>query len=140
MNMVIPNEGKTKWLDAAVLLSGGSDTVFNVKLYQNNYTPVDGSTAADFTEATFTGYTAVALTRSTFGAAAITSNVAYSTYPTPPAFNCTGGSSQTIYGWYMVGATSGKVYAAQKFDTARTLSPGASETLDPFKIALETLP
>lgn len=137
--IVVPNEGKIlaleRWLAPDVVT--GED--WNVKLYSNNYTPVDASTASDFTEATFTGYAQVAVTESDWSGATITSNVAYSTSSLSPLYSCTGGGGQTIYGWYAVGATSGKVLAAEKFATAIVLVSGASIELDPFKIAFQTL-
>jgi hypothetical protein len=41
------------------------------------------------------------------------------------------GSSQTIYGWYIVGATSGTLIAAEKFATARTLVSPDTITVTP---------
>lgn len=138
MKMVIPDEGKTVALDTEMKSSGTASETWHVRLYSNNYTPVNSSTASDFTEATFTGYAEVDIAPSDWGASAIVSNVAYSTSGVTPAFTCSGGSPQTVYGWYAVGATSGKVRAAQKFDTARVMSTGATETLNPAKMALKT--
>lgn len=139
MNMVIPNEGKIlaldRWLDPDS--STGEDWV--IRLYSNNYTPIPASTLASFTEATFTGYSAVTLDPADFATATITSDVAYSTNSVTPTYTCTGGGGQTIYGWYAEGATSGKVLAAQKFDTARVFTPGSTEAINPFKIAFQTL-
>lgn len=136
--MVIPNEGKQlaldRWLDPDN--SPGENWV--IRLYSNNYTPVDGSTVANFTEAAFTGYAAVSLNPATFPTSSISANVAVSTYPTAPTFTCTGGGGQTVYGWYAEGATSGKVLAAQKFDAARVIVSGSNEKLDPFTISFKT--
>lgn len=137
MLMVIPDEGKNLWLDRA-LGRVGADTSWRIRLYQNNYTPVDGSTLASFTESTFTGYSQVTVTEGAFGAAVVTANVAEANTSSPPTYTCTGGSAQNAYGWYMVGVTTGKVYAAQKFDNVRSMAPGAVEELDPFQFSLKT--
>lgn len=138
MLMVIPDEGKLKWLYWALDTDGSDLEDFVLDLYQNNYTPDDASTASSFTVSSFGGYAQVSLLRSAFGAPAITSHVAYSGVSTPPAFSCTSGGSQTAYGWYLRGATSDKVLAAAAFDVPRVMSPGATETLDPFRLGLKT--
>jgi hypothetical protein len=137
-NMVIPNEGKLLWLEWALTGDGSSLEDFVVRLYSNNYTPVDGSTLANFTEATFTGYTELDIMRSDFSTPVIVANVAEAQTSVPPEWTCTGGAAQDIYGWYLVGVDSGKVLAAQRFDAVRTMAAGATETLDPFKIKLKT--
>lgn len=138
MNMVIPDEGKPYWLNRSLHPSGNPSENWTVRLYVNDYTPVDGSTVADFTAASFTGSGAVTVPASGWSAAVIVSNVAESTNSTTPTWTNTGGSTQTAYGWYAVGATSGVVLCAQRFDISRTMSPGATETLSPFKVKLKT--
>jgi hypothetical protein len=136
--MMIPNEGKLKWLTWALVNNAGGIEDLHVHLYQNNYTPVDGSTLANFTESTFAGYAAEPLVRTNFGAPVLVGNVAYSTYPTDPTFVCTAGGPQLVYGWWMDGDVSGKVYAAARFDNTRSMAAGATETLSPFAIGLKT--
>jgi hypothetical protein len=134
--ILVPDEGETRlWTE---LLDGGTVREnWTLKLYQNNYTPVPGSTAASFTEANFTGYASKTLTRTvsastwqTVAEGAPTgawngqANVAKSTYGTSAqVFSITGGASQTVYGYYVVGATSGKVIMAEQFASSRTLNP-----------------
>jgi hypothetical protein len=137
-NMVIPNEGKEVLLDLAIHDAGAALEDWSLDLYQNNYTPVDASTLADFTPSTFTGYVAVPITRAEMGGAAVVANVAERTRSVPPEFVCTGGTSQNAYGWFLTGEISGKVYAAQRFDTVRVMGPGATQTIDPFKFKLKT--
>lgn len=138
MLMVIPDEGKLKWLYWALCTAGGDLEDFTLRLFQNNITPDDDTVLADFTEATFGGYAAVAITRAAMGAPAISSHVAYSTKSVAPVFTCTSGSAQTVYGWYLESNTSHKCVATQRFDAARSMSPGATESIDPFKIGLKT--
>lgn len=135
-NWVIPDEGKTYWLDRALLASGFTTEDYTLKGFQNDYTPDDASTASSFTESSYTGYLSVTITHSSFPASTITSHVAYSAAP-DASFTCTGGSTQTMYGVYLVGATTGKVLAAVRFDNPRSMSPGATETVTP-KFGLKT--
>lgn len=140
MNMVIPNEGKILWLNAALKLEmAGPFESWVVDLFTNNVLVSDSSTAAGFTLATFTGYAQVSVLRSQFAYPTITSNVAYTQRSSAPSFTCTGGSAQTCYGWIMRGATSGTIWAGQNFDVARIMSSGVTETLNPFKFGLKTL-
>lgn len=124
MPAICPNEGEIRL--GTDLLAGGSLENWTEKLFQNNITPAETDTSATYTEATFTGYSALTLTRTISG----------STWSTPAsnAVNPIGGeasdarslygasanvwsstSSQTIYGYYRVGATSGKVVQAERF-------------------------
>ncbi len=138
MNMVIPNEGKQKWLDWCCRDDGTGLESFVVDLYMNDYTPVDASVAADFTTAAFTGYAQEPIAREDFGAPAIVANVAEITSAVSPTFTCTGGAGATVYGWFMRSNIDGTVMAAQRFDAARVMTAGTVELLDPFTIKLKT--
>lgn len=137
-NMVIANEGKIKWLGWALVSDGSDFEDFVISLYQNNYVPEETDTAGNFTVATFTGYADVPADRANFSDPTIAANIATSVLSFFPTFTCTGGASQVVFGWYMLGATSGTLLAAQVFDAPRTMSPGISEILNPFQISLKT--
>jgi hypothetical protein len=138
MLMVVTNDGKEYFLSLAMQVPTVASEDWFVKLFKNNFTPVDGSVTADFTEATFTGYSAVGIGPGSMNPPAVVANVAESTYTGPPVFTCTGGADETVYGWFLMGDSSGKTYLAQKFDTPRLMTPGAVESLDPFKIKMKT--
>jgi hypothetical protein len=137
-NMVIPNQGKIKLLDWAIHDAGAAQENFWLALYSNNYTPDDNTTLSNFTEATFLGYQLLAVLRSQMTATALLANVAYQWRVPTPVYNCTGGAAQTIYGWYLVSQQTNQVIAAQRFDVPRVMSPGATESLDPFRFALKS--
>ena len=73
-----------------------------LKLYQNNITPSDTDVASTYTEANFTGYSAITLTGASWNAAA-SGTIAYSAQQT---FTCSGASSNNIYGYYVIQTTS----------------------------------
>lgn len=100
-------------------------------LYQNNYTPVDASVFADFTEATFNGYVAQSFT---FAAATTVATRGKVVANAPCVFTCTGGSpSNTIYG-YMIGDTlTGEVVWAERFGSSQFMSNNG----DQISITLE---
>ena len=123
---VAPNEGRVVLVNN--LLAGGTLEAWSLRLFKNNYTPLVTSVLADFTEADFTGYSAKTLTRSqtgsTWGAASITSDISQSEYGTDQSFTYTGATSQSVYGWYIVGATSGKVIIAHKWTDGARVAVG----------------
>lgn len=132
MLMVCTNDGKKRVLDLFWGNSANHGENFILELYKNIYTPVNTSVTADFTAATFTGYSAVTINTATFGAATIVSNEGNATLAPAPTFTCTGGGGELVYGWFLRGATSGKTYFAQQFDTPRNMIAGSVEALDPF--------
>jgi hypothetical protein len=87
-----------------------------LRLFKNNYTPVDGSTEANFVEADFTGYTGKTLA----GASWVVTPGA----PTEAAFalqefaSTADQTTQNIYGAYLAQISSGKAIAAGRFSDA----------------------
>lgn len=136
MLMVIPDEGKEYWLNVLVGLAGMED--LNVQLYSNNYTPVDGSTASDFTAATFTGSGVYQVVLADWGVVAVVANVAQVDATPPPEWTHGGGAAQVVYGWFAVTDVGGVVAMAQRFDSSRNMTPGSVESLDPFRLKLKT--
>jgi hypothetical protein len=84
-----------------------------MKLFQNNYTPVHGTTLSNLTEATFVGY--VASSAITFGTAYLNSQ-GYAEIDGPTTqFTCTASTTpNTIYG-YWVEDGSGNLLYAERF-------------------------
>jgi hypothetical protein len=136
MNMVIPNEGKAYLLDVALGVAPAEDLV--VRLYQNNYTPVDGSTAGSFTAGTFTGSGAITVPQANWSASVIVSDVAQSDATPFPSWTHGGGAAQTVYGWYALTSVTGLCVMAQRFDAARNMTSGSTEALDPFRMKSKT--
>jgi len=138
MNMVIPNEGKMKWLRWAVGTNGVDLEDYVLALYRNDITPVDTSSTGDFTTANFLGYLPVTILRSEMGTPVIVSNVAETTRSNPPTFTSVDPAAQTIYGWILLSSVFSTLMAAQRFDSPRLMTLGASLAIDPFKIKLKT--
>lgn len=138
--MLLPNEGITFLLDNMLHNPLTTNEDLHLDLYNNNYTPVPGSTFSDFTVASFTGYAQVTLTRSGWGSSALVGNKAVATYTTNPiTWTVTGTSTDTIYGYLVRGATSGKVYFAELISPARPMQT-IGDTLNltlPFELETE---
>ncbi len=111
----ITNEGEDIALKALVNHTAGQNLV--LRLFKNNFTPADASVAGDFTEATFTGYAALTLTGASWVATpGAPSSIAYAQQTFTSSANQT---AQTIYGYYLTQASSGKVVGAQLFTNPR---------------------
>lgn len=130
MALVIADVGEIELLDKMLKDALSVDETYTLKLYQNNYTPLASSVAGDFTEANFTNYTSKTLVRASWGAATTVSNKASSTYATIQSWTC-GASGNTIYGYLVIGTTSGILLWAEKFASARILTSGDDLNLVP---------
>jgi len=128
--LLSPQQGETQLLTD--LLSSGEN--WTLKLFQNNYTPTSADTPASYTEATFTGYSSKTLTRTVTGSTwstptAASPSVSQYNAGTPQSWSAT--SAQAIYGYYLVGATSGKLIWAEKFASPISLVNPSTLTLVP---------
>lgn len=104
-----------------------ADRTLTMRLYQNDYTPVDAATHANFTEADFTGYLAVDLA---FGAVSNTGGTA-TAVATAASFvvGATPSRTNTIYGWY-IEDQDGAAIAAERFSDAPRAMDTAGDTID----------
>lgn len=123
--LLVPDVGEVLLLTN--LLAGGALENWTLKLYKTNVTPAEGDTAASYTVADFTGYANKTLTRTVAGGTWATPTTSSGTTSslynsgTPQAWTC-GASGNTIYGYYIVGATSTTLAWAELFGTARVLA------------------
>ena len=126
---IVPNDGEPTLLNN--LLAGGALENWTLKLYKTNVPPSETDVA--YTVADFTNYANRTLTRSVSGATwsvpasgaptggwSAEASVAESTYQ-QQSWTC-GAVGNTIYGYWIEGATSGKVIMAELFGTPRTLA------------------
>lgn len=108
MALNFPDSGENLVLEMIVNKTAAQNLV--IKLYKNNITPSDTDTAATYTEAAFPGYSAITLTGASWNAAA-SGTITYSAQQT---FSCTGTSTDDIYGYYVVQATSGTLVYSER--------------------------
>lgn len=113
MAIVIPNVGETYQLDEliAALLDGA---LFH--LFATSTTLDEDTTLADFTECSFTGYAAVALT----GWSAATIELDGKAHSSPSNVSITPGSggSGNVYGWYVTDAGDTEVLFCDSYSGA----------------------
>lgn len=92
-------------------------------LYVNDYTPTinDASDLSDYTEASFSGYSRVAL--SAFGSIVSDPGLAEITHDIVN-FTPSSGASGTAYGVLLIDSSDGSLILAVRFATPKTITPG----------------
>jgi hypothetical protein len=147
MALLVPHEGDVQLLTD--LLGGGSLENWQLGLFCTNIIPAETDTASTYTahETTFSGYYRKTLTRSIgastwntpvsqapSGAPAWSgrSQVGHSQYGAAPQSWTVGATGDSIYGYFIVGATSGKLICAEAFATPRTLANGDTLSITPI--------
>lgn len=124
MAVVLPNEGLTTLLEYWIGKTVNTFFDWLLVLFKNNYTPTQASVYADLVLATFTGYSAVTLTKANWTSAVIDTDKAVSTWnTTPQLWTCTAGS-ETIYGYALVTPSSPKIMAVERFASPVPVAPG----------------
>lgn len=115
MTILMPDNGEGDVLQYFVNLAAPQNLVLH--LFQNNITPAETDTAITYTEATFTGYSAITLTGASWGAPVegAPSSISYA----QQSFTSTAGAqNQNIYGVYLTRAVSGRIAYAERFTGA----------------------
>jgi hypothetical protein len=120
MPLVVPDAGELELLDKMLKDALSVDESYILRLYKNNATPSQSTVIGDFTEADFVGYSPVTMSRAGWASSSTVSNKAQSTYA-QQSWTC-GSTGNTVYGYYVVGASSGVCLWAEKFGSARVMS------------------
>jgi hypothetical protein len=111
MALLVPNSGEGLLLQYA--LNDAASENQSLRLYKNNITPGETDTAGTYTVADFTGYSNISLTGTSW---TVTPGA-----PTEGAYaqqtftSSADQASQSIYGYYVVGASSGTLLWAERF-------------------------
>lgn len=116
MNIVQTNAGALQILLDAL----GSSPTMMVRLFSNNHTFGAATVLGDLTECTFTGYAAAAPTWTTPALSGSTAQ----TLPSPAGvpFTYSGGSTTTVYGFYLTDSGGTVLYGGTTFSSPVTLS------------------
>lgn len=113
MALLVPNVGEQKI--AQLITNSAATTGENlmIRLFKSNTTPTSTMTLTDYTEATFTGYAAVAATSASWtitpGAPTSAAQTAAST------FTCSAATSESIYGYYISQENSSTLMWSERF-------------------------
>lgn len=126
MSLVLCNQAET--LALQYLLNRN----LTVKLFENNKTPAETDTEADYTEATFTGYAAKTLTYANWNFTPGAPSAA--TYNAAQTWTSSAGSQDKYaYGYFVVQAADGKLLWAERFSDGpyHIVNNGDTVTLTP---------
>ena len=118
-------------LDKMIKAALTVDENYILKLFQNNYTPDQATVTASLTEANFTNYVAKTLTRAGWNSAVVVTGDAQSSYGSSAQTWTCGASGNTVYGYWIEGATSGVALWAERFAVARVVASGDVLNLTP---------
>lgn len=128
MALVIPQEAITDSLEAFVNKTAPEDII--LRLYTNDATPATASTAADFTEASGSGYSAITLIPANWSTVVPGDEITPSTTTYPATTFTFSAAHDGIYGYYATRATSGRLAFAKRFTNAPLPIPGAGSTIE----------
>jgi hypothetical protein len=128
MVLLVPDVGEVELLDKLLKDALSVDENYTLKLFKNDITPAEGDVAGTYTEADFTGYVAKTLTRAGWAAASTLAGVTSTTFA-QQSWSPT--SAQTVYGYYVIGATSTVLLWAERFASPRALVSGDTLQLTP---------
>lgn len=109
MTLVVVNQGEEDMLDAILGVN------YTLRLFQNDVVSSDTLTEADFTEATFTGYSAVALTGGSWTTTA--GDPTSGQYAQQSFISSADQAAQTVYGYYVTRTSDGRLQWFEKFST-----------------------
>jgi len=115
MSVVIPNVGEVELLNKML-----KDEDLTLKLFKNNFTPDASTVIGDFEESDFTNYNSFALLKSGWSID-IVSGKAKAKYGTDPSWTC-GATGNTVYGYWIEGATSVTLLWTERFDSPIVLT------------------
>ena len=111
MALLVPNTGEN--LIVGMIVNKTAPENLILKLYKSNTTPAETDTAATYTEADFTGYSAVTLTGASWTVTGDTASYAQQSFT-----SSANQTLQNVYGYYLVQATSGTLIWAERFTDA----------------------
>jgi hypothetical protein len=109
MALVMPNQGEAIALEA--LVNKTAPETLELRLFTNNYTPINSTDETDVTEASGSGYSAKTLTG---GSWTVTPGSPSSAAYAQQTFTFSGALGN-VYGYYITQATSDKLVWAERF-------------------------
>jgi len=110
--LLVPNNGEGDMLSFIVNKSSPENLV--LRLFTNDVTPSEADTAATYTEAIGSGYSAITLTGASW---TITEGSPSTASYAEQTFTFTGALGN-VYGYYLTRATSGRIAFAERFSAA----------------------
>jgi predicted transcriptional regulator YdeE len=122
MALLVPDEGEVTLLEHMVNKVASAD--FKLHLFTNDYTPVEGSELADFTEAVAAGYAEITLTGADWTVATATGTTTAEHVQKTFTFT----AASVDYGYYVTNNAGTKVVWAERFSDAPHNIPSGGGT------------
>ena len=122
MSLLVPDVGEVLLLEYA--LNKTEPTEVKLKIYTNDYTPVEGSVVGDFTEATAAGYAAIELAGASWTIASSVGVTTASYAQQTETFT----AASTNYGYYITNNGGTQVLWAERFSDAPHTIPAGGGT------------
>lgn len=119
---IFPNVGAARMLEKA--LNAGNN--ITLKLYANNVTPAESDTAGVYTEVSGGGYASKTLTAGSWTVSGAADPATASYVAQVWTFS---GAIASIYGYFMIDASSGVLIAAERFSDGPYAIPSGGGTL-----------
>jgi len=127
----VPNAALLRLLDWMLKEDTSAVEDLALRLFTSMTTPGRNSVTADFTEATFGGYSQRLLPRAAYGPAVLDTNTAKMTLTGDALTWTPTDSGQTVRGCFIVGQGSNLLYAARVFASPRVMATGVPFNLFP---------
>jgi hypothetical protein len=125
MDLLFPDQGLVYQLQQ--ILTAG----VKYHLFSNNYTPTLDTLLSNLVEASWSGYTAVSLTWSSYSINGVSSHSGFA-LASPISFGNSSGSSQNAYGYYVTDSGNTLLLAVARFDAPPVVIPnGGTATVIP---------
>jgi len=133
LTLLVPDAGEVQLLTMA--LSKATVETQTLKLFVNDYAPVEGSIASNFTEMSTCGYVAKTLDRASWSTSSA-GGVTTASYP-QQTWTFTAGGPTTVYGYFIVETTSGIILWAELFESPQVIQNTGDQILLTPKFTLE---
>ena len=140
MALLVPNQAEARMIGMIVNATTAQNINLVLALYKNNLTPASTDVLADYTAATFTGYSPVTLTSGSWTVTAATSGApATATQSSATTFACTATTSESVYGYfiYQTGATV-MMWAERFSDGPYTIANNGDKVILTASVTLST--
>lgn len=109
MALVLVDQAENIAVEALVNKTAPQNLI--LRLFKSNTTPAETDTEATYTEADFTGYSAITLTGASWGAG----SGGTTSYAQQSFTSSAGSQNQAVYGYYLTQVTSGKLVWSERF-------------------------
>lgn len=140
MALLVPNQAEARMIGMIVNATTAQNLNLVLKLYKNNLTPASTDVLADYTESTFTGYSAATLSSGSWVVTAATSSApATATQSSATTFACTATTSESVYGYFLLQSGATVMMWAERFsDGPYTIANNGDKVILTASVTLST--